>query len=190
MKKWIAFLGLFFLTACIGTSLPTTFYTLKPGEPTKTFPTTATIGVDPVKLPAFLDKPQIVVRQKDGIQLKFSETHRWSEPLSSLLQRTLAEDMTRALPKAEVKPKTSARERFDYVVAVEIADLSGAFEGEMTLDAWWSITDTSGYAIARRRTTLSEPLKDSYADLVLTQGKLVNRLADEIARQIAGLQKK
>ena len=184
MKKGIAFLALFFLTACIGTSLPTTFYTLRSEKPEHIYQEKMTIGIEPVKIPAFLDKPQIVVRQKNGIQLKFSEINRWSEPLSSLLQRTLTEDIALLLPKAEVKSKTSARERFEYIVSVEIADMTGIFNEKMTLNAWVAITDQTGSILTRRKIILSETLGDTYTDLVLTQSKLTASLAEKIAQQI------
>ncbi len=189
MKKGIAFLALFFLTACIGTSLPTTFYTLRSEKPEQIFQTKVTIGIDPVKIPAFLDKPQIVVRQKNDIQLKFSETNRWSEPLSSLLQRTLTEDIAQALPKAEVKSKTSARERFEYIVSVEISDMTGTFNEKMTLNAWFTITDQAGAMLTRRKVILSEKLGDTYDNLVIIQSDLIAQLADKIIQQIIVLRK-
>lgn len=189
MKKGIAFLALFFLTACIGTSLPTTFYTLRSEKPAHIYQEKLTIGIEPVKVPAFLDKPQIVTRQKDGIQLKFSETNRWSEPLSSLLQRTLTEDIAQALPKAEVKSKISARERFEYIVLVEISDMTGIFNEKMTLNAWFSILNQTGAVLIRRKVLLSKDLEDTYNHLVLTQSQLIGQLADHIAQQISLLQK-
>ncbi|MCB1821939.1 MAG: membrane integrity-associated transporter subunit PqiC, partial [Candidatus Competibacteraceae bacterium] len=77
--------GLFMLAGC-GSTPPTAFYTLSPlSASLPTAQTSAsrsdvTIGVGPVTVPEFLDRPQIVTRTTAN-RLDVDEFHRWGGSL-------------------------------------------------------------------------------------------------------------
>ncbi len=194
MKKSLSAVLLLLLTACIGTGRtpPSKFYSLRPVS-TVEKPLTSyqglSIGVEEVKVPAYMDKPQIVTERKNSVELNISELNRWSEPLSSMLQRTIADDMAVYLPNTLIKPKNYGREVFDYTVFVEINRLGGVFGENAVLEAWWYIADKNSKILVKEQTDLTEPLSSGYDVLVEKQSIMVGQLSKQIAEKIRGLRK-
>lgn len=194
MKKVLnAFLFLL-LAGCIetGTSPQSKFYSIQPLSQVEK-PLTSykgfSVGIEEVKVPVFMDKPQIVIAEKDSVELNVSELNRWSEPLSVMLQRTIADDISSYLPQILVKPKNYGREVFNYTVFVEINKFSGVFGENVILEAWWNILDKNGQMLAQEQTYLTAPLGKGYDSLVEEQGRLVGELSKQIAEKIIRLRK-
>ena len=116
----LAALALLLLTAC-GTSEPSRLYTLsalpdRGGEFAGS--EGPAVGVGPVTLPQYLDRPQIVQRSGPN-RLETSEFDRWAEPLSDTVPRVLAENIGRLLQseKVYVLPR---RRRLPLDLSVEV----------------------------------------------------------------------
>jgi hypothetical protein len=95
--------GLMLLAACAtGTSAPSRFYVLAPLEAPEAEPQLApgerclAIGIGPVEIPAYLDRPQIVTRLSNN-ELNLAEFDKWAEPLRDNLIRVLAENISSLL---------------------------------------------------------------------------------------------
>lgn len=188
MKKLVMLAAALLVSACIGTSQPSQFYTLTAVPADKAVSSTSvSIGVEEARIARYLDKPQIVLAEDSGVELRISELNRWAEPLSSLVQRTLVEDLTTLLPKATVKERTQAREKFDYVVLVEINQMTGRFDKEARLSGWYSIMNASGEIVSRRPVTVTAPMGDTYADYVTVQSGLFQKMASRLAGEIVRL---
>lgn len=194
MKKVFSAILVLLLAGCIGTGRtpPSKFYSLRPVSGVEK-PLTAyrgfSVGIEEVKVPAYMDKPQIVTERKDSVELNISELNRWSEPLSSMLQRTIADDMAAYLPQTLVKPKNYGREIFDYAVFVEINKFGGVWDENAVLEAWWYVSDKNGKILAREQTYLSVPLGKGYDALVEKQSFMVGELSKQIAEKIIRLRK-
>lgn len=188
MKNFL-YIGLFLLTAaCFGGKSPSSvFYTLKPLDTAPaTFQTPViSLGVEPVNLPGYLDKPQLVLSNENGIELSISETNRWAESLSTILQRTISKDLSIYLPKATVVNKNYSRETFDYSLIVEVLKLDGVMEKNAVLEVMWSLVDVKGTLVVQKRATFTAPIDDTYDDFVFAQSKLVGELSKQIATTIA-----
>ena len=142
------------------------------------------IAVEPIKIPAFLDKPQIVTLTNDGMQLNIAETKRWAEPLSAMIQRVMINDLAYRLPNSEVRPKTFTRDKYDYILYIDVNKIDASFNKELILSVWWSLIDKDGKTVYRTQTTLKDNLSDNYDDLVLKQSQLLGRLSDIIVQKI------
>ena len=59
------------------------------------------IGVGPVHLPRYLDRPQIITRTK-GTDLKLAEFHHWAEPLADTFMRVVSENLSTLVPTDRV----------------------------------------------------------------------------------------
>ena len=174
MRKLWLFFPVLLLSACIGTSRPARFYNLQ-AENIGAYSNAAVradIGVREVKIPDYLDKPQIATLKSGGVEVDISELNRWSESLSTMIQRVVADDLGYNLPKAVVKPRVSAREDFKYLLQIE---------------AWWSIADASGKLLVQQKSSLSVPLGDGYDDLVRAESRLLAELSAQIAPAFARL---
>ena len=187
MKKLSLFLLFSLVSACTGVSQPSKFYSLQ-SENTGNYTNAkirASIGITEVSLADYLDRPQISTVKANMIELDVSEYNRWSESLSTMIQRVIADDLAYDLPRAVVKPRLSVREKFDYLVDIELNKFDGSWKENVTLEAWWSITDQNGNIISRQKSVLSAPLKSGYDDLIRAQSLLLAELAEKIAKALA-----
>ena len=189
MKKLYFILLLLFITACIGVSQSAKFYnlqTVKSGEFINT-KIKSSIGVAEISLAEYLDKPQIVTIKSNLIELDVSEFNRWSESLSTMIQRIMAEDLAYYLPNAVIKPQISAREEFKYTIQIELNKFDGQWNKSASLEAWWTIVNYSGDVVKQQKTILSAPLTTGYDNLVKAQSKLLSELAETIAKNLADI---
>ncbi len=191
MKKIIALCSAILLSACVGgTSKAPNIYTLKSIDSGLTAidqNTKVNVGIAEVKVPNYIDRPQIILVESDGITLKKSEFERWSEDLATLTQRTLAGNISAYLPNAIIKPKNFINEKFDFVIYVEINDMSGTFADKATLDVWWTIVDSNNNMVFKKQTKIQNELGDTYTDFVIAQSNLFDELSKEIATELTRL---
>lgn len=191
--KQIAYLTLALaLSGCIGTSDPSHFYALTGTDlqPAVSTSFTGRVGIEAVRVPAMLDRPQIVTRKASVVEVKLSETNRWAEPLSTQMQRQLARDMETLLPKATVKAKGFEQVVYDYTVNVDVVRFDGQFNQNVVLNAWWSISDKLGHIQKAGRVQRDAPVKETYTDLVAVQSDLIGQLARDIAKELGSLPSK
>src|ERR671924_270261 len=106
-------------------SQPSRFYLLSAGPNTDTAsPETSgqqgpTIGVGPVTLPRYVDRPQIVTRT-GPYEIKLAEFDRWAEALDANFTRVLADNLSLLLPTARVVMSPWPRATpLDYQVTVD-----------------------------------------------------------------------
>lgn len=199
MKKIWCCIVLLLLSGCLFPSnKESNFYYLKPltADKVETIQLSKPIriGIQRVEIPPYLDRPQMVSVQ--GIQLNVSEWNRWGENLSTLLQRTIAEDVALFLPKAFVKPQLSSQEDFKYTILVEINKLNEYVNSDknvVILDAYWTVYNTDGTAISHKRTQLERVIlddDDKNAVIVDTISSLIGDLSKGIALEIKKISQK
>ena len=147
------------------------------------------IGLGPITLPQYLDRPDIVTREGAN-QMRLPEYHRWAEPLEPLLTRIMAEDLYALLDASDVIPLPQRGDiPLDRVVEVDVARFDATQEGEVVLDARWRIYQgdnetliTSGRSLSAEP---SAPLPD-YDAVVAAMSRAVGQVSREIARAIEG----
>ena len=185
MKKLFMFLSVVILSGCFGSSPQSSFYMLTAQTEKVISDKSLQIAVEPVKIPQFLDRPQIVSLTNNGMQLQIAETKRWAEPLSSMIQRVVINNLSECLPKSQIRPKTFTRDKYDYILYIDINKSDATFGKDFVLSVWWSLVDEQGKTIYRTQTTLSEELSESYDDLVAVQSRLFAKLTSVIAEKIS-----
>ncbi len=179
------------LTAC-AVSDPSRYYALAASRPPGRIPVataaqTITIGVGPVTIPGYLERPQVVTRNaNDGLQIW--PYHRWAEPLDIGIAQALADDLGTRLPSDRIAlyPWPGAMARvIDYQVAVAVVHLDGAPGGRITLDARWRLLGKGGKELAFKRSTLTESVPESdFPAFVAAMNRAISRLGDEISQEI------
>ena len=92
MKRLLMLAAAAALMSACGFSKPSTFYVLDDGTvPEQSVVSTDAnrilIGIEPVFMPNYLDKPQIVIRQADDVTLTASEFNRWAEQPADVFPR-------------------------------------------------------------------------------------------------------
>ena len=179
------------LEAC--TSTPSRFYILSSLSASETIPATAAeqgpvIGVGPITLPKYLDRPQIVTRAGSN-QLALAEFDRWAEPLQDNVARVLAENLARLIPTDQVLLHAWPRSAtLDYQVTVEVLHFEGWLGGESRLLALWSILDGAELTLWSQRASLNAPVRGrEYEAMVVAMNQLLEWLSRDLASAIQRL---
>lgn len=186
MKRVLFILSLLLLGGCFGgESAPSKFYTLQGESKVPVLSQTKmSVGVLPVKIPDYINRPQIVLNGK-GNEMDLSEINRWIDSLTVLGQSVLITDLQTALPNAYVKTKGYDNERFNRLIQVEVAQMDGKLGQKAYLSAWWAVLNTNGTEIYRSRFEASESAGDSYETYARAQSVLWENLALRIASYLA-----
>ena len=145
----------------------------------------ATIGVGPVELPGYLDRPQIATRESRN-ELQFAEFDRWAGSLEKGFSSVLAENLSILLSTDRVAVYPWKTTPIDYQVTVNVSRFDGEPGGDVLLIARWTILGDNGKeVIFDSRSSLSEEAsEDDYDAIVSAQSRLLEALSREIATAI------
>jgi uncharacterized lipoprotein YmbA len=192
---WALALLVLLFVGCRSTPPPTTFYTLTTVTKAETAGQSLApkgdlaIGIGPVQLPGYLDRPQIITRTAPD-RLTLSEFNRWGGPLQQDFPRVLAENVAALLGTDRVLAYPWG-DRLDpaYRVALDVQQFDGALGGVAVLKVTWIVTGREGKTpLAVRKADIQEPVSgNDYDALVSAQSRAVAALSREIAEQIRRL---
>lgn len=136
------------LAAC-ASDKPTRLYTLTSlAERPATFSEQgAAIGVGPVTLPKYLDRPQIVTRVQ-GNSLNQADLDQWGGDLNDNITRVLATNLSDLLAtdRVSIYPWID-RAPVDYQITLDITRFEKDVDGSVVLDAFWTIVDAKGGSV-------------------------------------------
>ena len=128
------------------------------------------IGVGPVKIPEYQDRPQMVTQGKEKM-LEFSEFDRWGESLDLGVMRLIGEDLTSMIPggKFILYPWNPAIP-VKYQVAVEIVQLDSDLHKDLFLVAQWLVIDAQNTKpVIIKRSEFRQPIiPQNYSGLAKT----------------------
>jgi uncharacterized lipoprotein YmbA len=148
-----------------------------------------TIGVGPVTLPRYVDRPQIITRTSP-YELKVAEFDRWAEALDTNFSRVLAENLSILLPTARVVMSPWARAiPIDYQVTVDVTHFLSQVGGDSLLIADWTLFKGEGQdALTSGRARFTAPPSgQDYAAIVAAMSQTVASLSREIATAVRGV---
>jgi uncharacterized lipoprotein YmbA len=177
----------FFLFACAGKSTPSKFYVLSslPQSPL-TATEGGTIGVYPVTMPDYLDRPQVVTRMSEN-ELNLDEFSRWAEPLRDSFTSALVQDLSTLLDTAKVIRTTeNPGIPIAYQVGVDVVRFDGTLGGDVVLVVKWGLFEEGGKKLLLgKRSTFTEPTGGAtYDAYVAAESRAVSALSREIAEAI------
>jgi len=148
------------------------------------------IGVGPVKIPEYLDRPQIVTQDKEKM-LKFAQFDRWGEPLELGMTRLIRENLSVMLPEAKftLHPWNSSIP-VKYQVVVEIVQLDSELDKDLFLAAQWLVIDTQDTKtmIIKSSEFRQSIVPQNYSGLAKTLSMACASLSSEIAEALATLE--
>jgi uncharacterized lipoprotein YmbA len=166
----------------------TVFYTIDPVAPPSAAPTGAYAGplqVDDVRLPAVLDRPELI-RRTGPNTMAVDDFSRWAAPVGDLARRALTEDLVARLPAGSVLYPGAAAPPGAAGLNVDVLDF-GVDNGVGHLDVSWSLASAGSNAPPAGRTlhlTVAESDTGS-AGTADAMSRLMAALADAIAAQLA-----
>jgi uncharacterized protein len=189
----IFLLSLLLLCGCA--SKPPNYYVLHslqsaaPGVEMATAENDLTIGVGPINIPEYLDRPQMATRSTPD-SLQFAEFDKWAEPLQKNLTRVLAENLAILLStdRVGVFPWTNSAQ-VQYQVTVDITQLERVPEGKVILAARWNVLGDHGdNMLLVKSSRISVPVASAgYEGIASAESRAVEALSREIALAITSL---
>ncbi|GAB6068344.1 PqiC family protein [Methylothermus subterraneus] len=181
--KW-CFTALSFLVFCsgcafTGRSPSTQFYILPSSQSApEAVLGQETVGLAPIRLPRYLDRPQIVTVEPDG-RVTLAEFHRWAEPLAEGFGRVLAQSLRARLPGKTVVLLPTALP-VNQTVTVQVQDFR-LEPDRCVLTAAWRDDKNARW----RQETIVQPVVGSgYSALVAAMGAAIHGLAERIAEKL------
>ena len=180
-------IGILAIAGCAPTPPPTYFQLEEPASiQLSGIGRGVAVGVGPLNLPSYLDRPQIVTRATEH-QLELSEFNRWAEPLKESLLRVIAVNLSNKLESTRifVIPRRSSGVPLEFKVEINVARFDGRLGGEVLLVARWILTDQDSQVISTKVSIIKEQSTgDGYDELIQAQNKTLHQLSDEIAKAI------
>lgn len=143
------------------------------------------IGVGPVALPPYLERSRMVTRVAKN-ELRFSEIHRWAEPLAEAFGSALAQDLAFLIGAQDLVMYPWYRtERPDYTARIDVARFERDVSGMAHLTCQWEVRRGPDDLVASGVLRLSEPPSDATVQgSVAAQSRLVAALSRVIADEI------
>jgi uncharacterized lipoprotein YmbA len=168
----------------------TRFYTLAPVAAKDAAAQAArpvTLVITDLRLPPYLDRPQIVTRGSDN-RLRISEHQQWGGNLRDEMTRVLAENLGRQLPGDRVlAAPTHMALQPDYRIEVDVQRFEREADGSVRLAArWWLTRGPDGMLLASPEASFTGTSvgEDAYEALVGSMSSVFGELAQAIARSI------
>jgi uncharacterized lipoprotein YmbA len=153
-------------------------------------PSDVIIGVGPVKIPEYLDRPQIVTKNKEKM-VQFAQFDRWGESLDLGLARLIREDLTAMLPGAKLtlypwNPSIAV----NYQVVAEVVQLDNELDKDMHFVVQWTVIDVqNSKTVIIKRSEFRQPiLPQNYSGLAKTLSTACASLSSQIAEAIASFE--
>ncbi len=145
------------------------------------------VGLGPIKVPAYLDRPQIVTAASDH-EYRLAENQRWAERLDDNIARVSQENLAALVPSDRIVMHPWPRDiKPDAQVAVQIQELHVDSEGKARMVALWSLKSAKGEMINRRFTCSIGVSTSDYGQIVGAESECLARLNREMAQGIRHL---
>jgi uncharacterized lipoprotein YmbA len=186
--------ALLVLSGCLGSTPPTQFYLM----PSLTTPDTAppasadrrdlTLGIGPVTVPPYLDRPQIVTRTSPA-KLVLADFDQWAGPLADTIARVLVDNLSLLIPTERVVhypwPRTIEP---DYQMPVEVLQFDRGPGGQIVLAARWNLLDRNAQQLVLRTSRISQAAGGAdYEATVTAMGRTLEVLAQDMATTLRSM---
>jgi len=148
-----------------------------------------TIGVGPVDLPKYINRPHIVTRAIQN-EIQIEEFERWAEPIESNFFWVLADILSILLQTDNIVSFPAKRSaKVDYQVAVTVTRFDGVVGESALLRERWSIYGRNGEKkLISKHSVYKKPVSgEELKDLVSAQSLALAHFSYDIAQAIAGL---
>ncbi len=173
-------------TSLLPKTPPSHFYVLSASEDRGAARVPVAIGVGPVQLPGYTDRPQIAVRTGPNA-ITFDETNRWATPLQQAVTGALMIDVGRRLGTDRITafPFALGLPR-DYDVSVDFLHFEPDSSGAVLVEALWRIQKpATGEELAVRRSRLDRSAAPGdFAAASAALSDALGELAGEIATAV------
>ena len=186
VARGLAGIVLMLLVGCTSSDNPQ-LYLLAPirvdAAPTPAAMRDLPVGLAPVTVPEYLDRPDIMQRA-GGTEIKPIGSARWAERLSINVGRVVAENLGLLLGSGDVvQLPTRSGTPINLEVALDLSRFEQDSDGTAVLAGRWTVRRAgNGSEVASGRTSLREPVEGSGTDQVVAA---MSRNLAKVSRDIA-----
>lgn len=179
------------ISACVNTQ-STHFYLLRAMDPVDHSLSLEhknegiSMGLGPVSLPKYLDRPQIVTRISSH-EIDLAEFHNWAAPLKENVSQVLEENLSYLLDTQRIVAYPWNRSKSPtYQLSLDIMQLDGTKNQEAVLKVRWTFAKEEGKKILHQKTSqyIEVPRGPSYEDLVEAMSRILASFSQEIAEAL------
>lgn len=192
ITAWPLVLVLTLVISGCGTSQPSKLYLLNAsGSPSQPQNSNLSVGLGPVKFPAYLDRSKIMVRTGNN-SFRAAEYHRWAEPLETNFSRVLAQNLGNNLPGAAINhyPWRNGK-GVDVQAVIEVLSFDTDNNNQARLLVRWELLDAGKKSIAmpRLQEYSNKSRGDDYEERVAAMSECVTAFSQELAQQLNTISK-
>jgi uncharacterized lipoprotein YmbA len=147
------------------------------------------VGLGPIELPEYLDRPQIVTRVSSN-EVRFADFERWAGPLEDDLAGTLAANLSGLLRTDRIALYPwKGTTPIDCRVEIQVSRFDGKPGDHVSLQGKWSVLSRDRkQTFVTKASIVREPTNGKgYEALVAAQSRAVATLSREIAEAIRNL---
>jgi len=183
----------FLLNGCMGHDIkPVQFYRLSADSSINDQPLAITqgksvgpvIGLGPIHIPEYLNRPQIVVGVTEH-QYRLSEDHRWAEPLDQNISLALFKALPGQLGTDRlIRYPWPQRQVIDYQIGIDILEFNVNENGQGRLIAQWFIKRKDQPTIDKRSVYQAPASITDYEMIAKAQSQCLGKLGHEIAETL------
>jgi len=180
------------LVAGCGSSPAVDYYRLQPisGGATADPADAKVLGLGPLTVPGYLDRPQLVTQQA-GSKVKVDEFNRWAEPLDIALPRIVTANVDQLLDSVVVVTfPYSSRVKTDYRLLGRVIRFDVNQSAEAVLEVQWSVQDADANTLLtprRNRYTAQAGSATDPGAIVSALNETVDAFSRDIANKIKSL---
>lgn len=174
------------LAGCTG-SEKSNFYLLDPlvrfsPTPTHNDSVDISLGIGPVTIPEYLNRPQIVTRSSP-YEIDIAEFDRWAETLDTSIPRVIAENLSVLLATDRISFYPWQKKTPEYQLLIEIIQFDGSLPGNVEFSARWTLLKGGlETRIYRKMFTDKKPIAgQGYPGLVSAMSFVLYDLSRELA---------
>lgn len=175
-------------TACVqlgSDPVPMRYYLLEPTLQSATdySGNTFNLSIEPIEIPAYLDRPQLVVKNR-GNMIAFDDSERWAEPVQNGMSRVIRDNLVRIFPASEISiAPWEARPKEAISLVATVNAFTAAPHGETDIGIYWSLV-SRGAVIKQGHFTDRQPVGESYRDMVSGLNKGLERFSRMLAEEL------
>jgi uncharacterized lipoprotein YmbA len=141
------------------------------------------IGLGPVSLPSYLDRPEMA-RRVDSNQIAYDAEARWAESLQGNFQRTVAANLVLLLHPTRIEFFPWYRTaHFDAIVTIAVSRFEEQPDGTVALMARWTVRDGKDVTQLVRDAVYTAPA-GTPDENAAALSRLIGELSQEIAAAI------
>jgi len=186
------FIVLLIISAGCRSSPPAKFYTLTSLSdeiPTQQVPAARghlSVGIDPVQIPDYLDRPQIVTRSGMN-ELKLAEYDRWAGSLGENITAVITENLSLLLSTDSVFPYPwNSSTPVDYRARINIVRLESIAGDHVELKAIWTVSSgRENKEVLTKASLFTEPWSGrGYEAMAAAMSRVLENLCREIGSEI------